>query len=312
MFASSSTTKMCATPDALPYERRFKLYGSSRAVIEEIQLGPLPALAIGADGPPLLYLGGLLPTAGVDGRLARRSAEFSARPLADMRRVVYTNRRSGLPNGMTIAEIAAGHARAIDAIGAGALDVVGVSTGGSIAQQLAADHPETVRRLVLLSTGCRLSTKARRLQSHVSAQVRDGKERRAIVSVALAVLVPGSEFPARFLAPLLAPLVGRVGDLSDLATTLEAEDAFDLAGCDGTIRAPTLIVAGSRDRFYPRRLLEETQQLIPGSVLHRIPRRGHLTVMTSSRLIPLMRAFLDAERAADVGGPSDERSGAEG
>lgn len=252
-----------------------------------MQVGPLPALAAG-NGPPLLYLGGLLPTAGVDGRLARRSAEFSARPLAGVRRVLYTNRRSGLATGTTIADLAREHAEAIDALGAGPVDVIGVSTGGSIAQQLAADHPGAVRRLVLVSTGCRLSPRTRRLQSDVAAQIRAGNGQRALASVAAGLFIPGGEALGR----VLAPFVGRVGDLSDLATTIEAEDGFDLARCDGTIAAPTLIAAGSRDRFYPRRLLEETQQLIPGSVLLRIPRRGHLTAPAAPRLTATMRGFL--------------------
>jgi pimeloyl-ACP methyl ester carboxylesterase len=258
--------------------------------VERVQLGPLPALATG-HGPPLLYLGGLLPTAGVDGKLARRSAEFSARPLIGVRRVSYTNRRPGLAAGMSMAELATEHARAIEALDAGAVDVVGVSTGGSIAQQLAADHPGAVRRLVLISTGCRLSEQTRHLQLDVAAQIRAGKERQALASVALSMLVPGAEPLGR----VLAPLVRRPGDLSDLATTIEAEDGFDLARCDGTIEAPTLIVAGARDRFYPRQLLEETQQLIPRSVLIRIPRRGHLTVLSSPRLAAAVRGFLAHE-----------------
>lgn len=255
--------------------------------MERLQLGPLPALAAG-DGPPLLYLGGLLPTAGVDGTLARRSAEFSARPLAGLRRVAYTNRRSGLATGMSMAELAREHAQAIDALDAGAVDVVGVSTGGSIAQQLAAEHPGAVRRLVLVSTGCRLSEQTRHQQAGVAAKVRAGKGRQALASGALSMVVPGAEPLGR----VLAPLVRSTGDLSDLATTIEAEDGFDLARCDGTIAAPTLIVAGTRDRFHPRRLLEETQRLIPRSILVRIPRRGHLTVMTSPRLTATVRCFL--------------------
>ena len=47
-----------------------------------------------------------------------------------------------------------------------------------------------------------------------------------------------------------------------------------------------------RDRFYPGWLLDETRQLIPGSILQRVPRHGHLTVMTSSRLVPTVRAHL--------------------
>jgi pimeloyl-ACP methyl ester carboxylesterase len=128
--------------------------------------------------------------------------------------------------------------------------------------------------------------------------VREGDRRRALASVMVGVFLPAGEPVARLLAPLASPLAARVGDLSDLATTIEAEDGFDLAECGGTIRAPTLIVAGARDRFYPRPLLEETQRLIPGSLLRRIPRRGHLTLMAHSRFAPTVRGFLQHEITA--------------
>jgi pimeloyl-ACP methyl ester carboxylesterase len=254
---------------------------------ERLQLGPLPALASG-DGPPLLYLGGLLHVAGVDASLVRRTAEVSARPLVGVRRVVYTNRRFGLPSGMTMADFAAEHAQAIDALGAGAVDVLGVSTGGSIAQQLAADHPDAVRRLVLVSTGCRLSPTTRRLQADVAAQIRAGNASRALAAVALSLFIPGGAALSRFVAPF-----GRTtSDLSDLATTIEAEDDFDLARCRATIHTPTLIAAGERDRFYPRELLEETQHLISGSRLLLVPRRGHLTALGASQFRVTVREFL--------------------
>jgi pimeloyl-ACP methyl ester carboxylesterase len=259
--------------------------------LETTMLGPLPVLAGGA-GPPLLYLGGLLPVAGVDTRLARRAAEVSSRPLVDVRRVLFANRRQGLPEGMTIAELAAEHAEAIGALQAGPVDVVGVSTGGSIAQQLAADHPHAVRRLVLLSTGCRLLPEAQRMQARIAVDVRRGRPARAVASAAAFVLFPKVEPAARLLAPLLRPLVRKLGDLSDLAATIEAEDAFDLGRAAQPIRAPTLIVCGARDRFYPRPLLEETQRLIPGSFLHVVPRRGHLTAAGDRRALATIRGFL--------------------
>jgi pimeloyl-ACP methyl ester carboxylesterase len=268
------------------------LWNLAALELEQMTLGPLPVLAAGA-GPPLLYLGGLLPEAGVDTGLARRSAEFSARPFADARRVLYTNRRRGMPRGMTMAEIAAEHAGAIGALDSGPVDVIGVSTGGSIAQQLAADHPDAVRRLVLVGTGCRLSAKTRRMQAKVAEHVRAGDRGRAVASMAVSIVLPGGEPLARLLAPLITPLARGVGDLSDLATTIEAEDGFDLARCAGTITASTLIAAGARDRFYPRPLLEETQHLIPGSSLRTIPRRGHLTVMSDARLVAAVRAHLE-------------------
>ncbi len=44
------------------------------------------------------------------------------------------------------------------------------------------------------------------------------------------------------------------------------------------IRARTLILAGSTDRFYAPELFAETAQLIPGSRLRVFERRGHMTV----------------------------------
>ncbi len=259
--------------------------------LERRVLGPLPVLVAGA-GPPLLYIGGLLPVVGVDSDLARRSAEYSARPFADIRTVIYANRRPGLPRGTTMAAIAAEHAEAISALGSGPVDVLGVSTGGSIAQQLAAEHPDSVRRLVLAGTGCRLSAMTRRMQERVARDIRSGRRDRALAAMLLGILFPGAQALARALAPLAARLGRNLDELGDMATTIEAEDEFDLASCGRAIEAPTLIVAGARDRFYPRPLLEQTQRLIPGSVLHVIPRRGHLTAMTAAGFAAAVRAHL--------------------
>ena len=91
----------------------------------------------------------------------------------------------GLPRGMTMAEMAAEHADAIRELGA-PVDVMGTSTGGSIAQQLAADHPDVVGRLVLLSTACRLGPEGKVLQRRVAARIRAGAYRQAT-----AVMGPG-------------------------------------------------------------------------------------------------------------------------
>jgi pimeloyl-ACP methyl ester carboxylesterase len=169
-----------------------------------------------------------------------------------------------------------------------------VSTGGSIAQQLAADHPDVVRRLVLISTGCRLSPSARLAQRRVAARIRAGASRQALAVMA-SELVP--RWRGRYVAAVLASRLSSgwfsTDDLGDLATTIDAEDGFDLAHCP-TIDRPTLLIAGGRDRFYGLGLLEETAALIPRCTLSVHPRRGHMTVTATPRTIAEALRFMSS------------------
>jgi pimeloyl-ACP methyl ester carboxylesterase len=61
-------------------------------------------------------------------------------------------------------DLAAEHALAFGEAFGSAVDVIGISTGGSIALQTAVDRPSTVSRLVLIGSACRLSDGGRALQ----------------------------------------------------------------------------------------------------------------------------------------------------
>ena len=247
--------------------------------MERGTIGRIPYLATGS-GPPMVFVGGLSFSGGVDATGTETMAASMVKPFARGRRVLFVNRRKGLPRGMTMAEIAAEHADAIRALGAGPVDVAGVSTGGSIVQQMAADHPDVVDRLLLLSTACRLGPDGKRLQRRVAARVRRGALREAIAVAMTGIVPPGrGQIPAAALARLAGPrLLAGGDDLTDMATTIEAEDEFDLAKCASPIRAPTLILAGSDDRWYSPELFAETARLIPGSRLRVFEGRGHVTV----------------------------------
>jgi pimeloyl-ACP methyl ester carboxylesterase len=253
-------------------------------------LGPLPYAALG-DGPPLAVLAGLSPTTGCDGDGMVRA---TAGPFAGLgRRLFVFNRRPGLPRGMTMAELAAEHADALRAIGGGPVDVVGTSTGGSIAQQLAAGHPGAVRRLVLVSSACRLGPPGRELQRRVAARIRAGAEHQAVALMAASIVPPRrGQLAAGVAGRLLGRRLARRG-LADMATTIEAEDGFDLARCP-PVRASTLILAGREDRFYAPELFAETAALIAGADLRVFPGRGHITVMRDPGFRPALTAFLRA------------------
>jgi pimeloyl-ACP methyl ester carboxylesterase len=253
----------------------------------------IPWAATGS-GPPLVLLAGLSQLTGVDGDGFVRSVLAPVAGLAHRRRLVVMNRRRGLPDGLTMADLAAEHAAAVGELAEARgrpVDILGASTGGSIAQQLAAEHPFAVRRLVLLSTACRLGPHGRERQARVAAQLRAGHARSA-GATALGSLVP----------PLAAPLGRAVGWLagrrlladpvvaSDLALTIEAEDAFDLATLP-PVEAPTLVVAGANDRFYSEELFRQTAGLVPGARLVLVPGKGHLTVMQDKRAIAAISGF---------------------
>ena len=264
-------------------------------MVHEGEIGGLPCLVAGA-GPPLVVLAGLSPDAGVSPGPMRRLHEQALRPWLPGRRVFYLNRRTALPAGMSMAMLAAEHAAGLNGTFGRPVDVVGISTGGSIAQQLAADHPGAVRRLVLVSTACRLGPAGRRIQRQVAARVRAGASRQALAILA-ADLVP--RWRGRYLAALVAGVLGprlfAVADLQDLATTIEAEDRFDLAAC-GVVRSPTLLIAGAEDRFYERERFVETAALSPDCRPSLYPNRGHVTVTAGPRAIAEATGFLNAGR----------------
>jgi pimeloyl-ACP methyl ester carboxylesterase len=262
--------------------------------VRESSLGTFPCLVAGS-GPPLVLLAGLTPEAGVSAGPLRRMHESAMQPWARDREVFYVNRRPGLPRGMTMAALATEHAQALREAFDGPVDLLGTSTGGSIAQQLAAEHHDVVRRLALVSTGCRLGPYAKLVQRQVAARIRAGAVRQAMAVMAGALTPPALRLPAACPGWLLAPRWFSESGLQDMASTIEAEDEFDLARLP-TVRAPTLLVGGGRDRFYDRELFEQTAGLIPGCVLEMHPKRGHITVLSDPRAVAQIRGFLNHDQ----------------
>jgi pimeloyl-ACP methyl ester carboxylesterase len=202
-----------------------------------------------------------------------------------------------------MAALAAEHAEALREASDEPVDLLGASTGGSIAQQLAAEHHNVVRRLALVSTACRLGPYAKLVQRQIAARVRAGASRQAVAVMAGALAPPALRLPAACLGRLSPPGLFSESGLRDMATTIEAEDEFDLARLP-TVRAPTLLVGGGRDRFYHRELFEQTARLIPGCTLELHPRRGHVTVLSDPRAVAQILRFLSYDKNSKDQGAS--------
>lgn len=182
--------------------------------------------------------------------------------------------------------------QALDQLGCSVVDVLGVSLGGAIAQQLAWQHAERVRRLVLVSTG-------------------PG-----------AIMIPGSPYalfamltPRRFtdpdyMAQIAADLYGGrmrrepqiAAKLHRLLKPVSARGYYgQLLGLAGwtslhflpRIRQPTLVLSGSDDPIVPSANAQLLSWLIPDARLH-IFDDGHLGLVTAiERVAPVVRAFLN-------------------
>jgi pimeloyl-ACP methyl ester carboxylesterase len=253
--------------------------GRGRSVRDGSLHGGLPYLAVGA-GPPLVVFSGLSAEHANPTGLARWLELQTLKPMARHFTVYAVNRKPGLPAGSTIGDLAGHYAEAIAREFPGPVCVQGISTGGSIAQQFAIDHPQLVRRLVLAATACRLSPYGQQVQRRFAALTMDGRARRAYAALgpALAATAAGGRCFASLM--WLFGASQRADDPSDMLVTVAAEDVFDASPELHRITAPTLLVAGGRDRFYSPELFRETADRIPDARLSLYQDKGHAGVMT--------------------------------
>jgi pimeloyl-ACP methyl ester carboxylesterase len=181
-------------------------------------------------------------------------------------------RKPGLPHGYSMQNMSDDYATMIKEEFGGPVDVIGVSTGGSIAHHFAADHPDLVRKLVIHSSAYTLSDSTRRVQMRVADLAR-----RRQWSAAYAMMVSPTRYPKLviWIGSFLAGMFGAPEDPSDLVVTIEAEDKFNFKDRLAQITAPTLVVAGDEDPFYSVTLFRETAEGIPNARLILYKGMGH-------------------------------------
>jgi pimeloyl-ACP methyl ester carboxylesterase len=92
-------------------------------------------------------------------------------------------------------DLASHYATVIEDRFEGAIRILGFSSGGSIAQQFAADRPDLDRKLVLAGTACRLGPVARDAQRRHALFAASGQHRRNLA--ALAPTITGSALGQR-------------------------------------------------------------------------------------------------------------------
>jgi poly(3-hydroxyalkanoate) depolymerase len=183
--------------------------------------------------------------------------------------------------------------RMMTELGYGRFDVLGISWGGGLAQELALLYPRRCRRLVLVatSTGSLMVPARPRVLLHLSSprRHRDPAHAARIAGSIYGGAVRRKPELAAAINPLAAPAqTGRRGYLYQLT-----------AGAGWTslpwlrlIRQPTLILAGDDDPIIPLVNARLMAALLPAARLHVYP-DGHLGLLTrAAELAPLVSDFL--------------------
>ena len=180
--------------------------------------------------------------------------------------------------------------RMLTTLGYHRFDVLGVSWGGGLAQQLAVQNPRRCRRLVLVATatGWTMVPAAPRvlLRMATARRHQDIGYARAIAGE-----VYGGRLRAHpeLVAELAGPTSGR-GYSYQLAAGLGWTSLPFLP----LLRQPTLVLAGADDPIIPLANARVMARLIPDARLHVYP-DGHLGLLTmTDELASAVAGFLDS------------------
>jgi pimeloyl-ACP methyl ester carboxylesterase len=212
-----------------------------------------------------------LNTRGIKG--AALSLAYMYRIFAKEYTVYLFDRRPVVYDGITVRDMAADIASAMDALGLKNADVFGTSQGGMIAQYLAIDRPDLVRRLVLAVTLSRNNDTVKQVVGDWIEMAERGDMKRFVLDMAEKMYSETYVKKYRPLMPLLTILqkpkdVKRFVILAKSCLTCDTYDILD------KIKCPTLVIGGKQDKVVSGVASEEIAEKL-GCALHMYENLGH-------------------------------------
>jgi poly(3-hydroxyalkanoate) depolymerase len=183
-------------------------------------------------------------------------------------------------------------ARLLDQLGYDEFDILGISWGGGLAQQVAFQHRRRCRRLVLVSTATgSLMVPASPLVLRKMVTTRRYRDPDYARSIA-AHLYGGRLREEPDLARTVLHAHSRVGSRRGYLFQLLAGVGWTSLPALPFIRQPTLILAGSDDPIIPLVNARIMARLLPDATLH-VYDDGHLGLITQAHeLAPVVTEFL--------------------
>ena len=231
-----------------------------------------------------------------------RSLKGTALPLALMYREfsrLYTvyifSRRKNIPMGYSTKDMAEDQKEAMDILNLKRVDLVGVSMGGMIAQNFAAEFPEYVNKLVLVVTTAKANPI---LTEAVGEWLRLAKagEHRAFMESNIRRIY-SQEYYNRYrrLIPLMAMLTKPKNyDFFHIqAQACLNHNSLDVLS---KISCPTLVIGGEKDLALGAKASREISEKLRNAELFIYPTLGHGLYEEAKDFIPRLLYFLAEEK----------------
>lgn len=201
----------------------------------------------------------------------------SFRPFTEEYVVYQIGRKQNVPKDYKFSDMANDYANMIRREFKGPVNVMGVSTGGQIAQFLAADHPDVIRKLVIISAAYRLSDKGveteRKAAKHFKQQ-KYGKSLTTFLDLIWRSKITRSI--AKFLTRIFGRLfIGKIEYPNDFLTEIRGDVEMNFKERLKDIKAPTLVMSGDLDIAYLVDDVRMTAEGIPNAELILYEGQGH-------------------------------------
>jgi pimeloyl-ACP methyl ester carboxylesterase len=219
----------------------------------------------------------------------------SSLPLMDDYTVYLVGRKPNVPKEYRFPAMAADYAEMIRTEFKGAVDVMGISTGGQLAQYLAADYPDTVRKLVIICAAYRMSEEGKEILRNCEQRFRNGDYGRSFAALIDMVYPPGIRraFVKTIMAIVGGGIIGEVRYPDDFYSEVAADVEMNFLDRLPEIKAPTFILGGEEDVAYPADDVRLTAKGIPGAKCNLFQGYGHnLTLDNSDEVMRDVLRFL--------------------
>ena len=203
--------------------------------------------------------------------------------------IYIVGRKPNLPEDYTFDNIAEDYGNMIRNEFKKPVIVAGLSTGGQIAQYLAANHPDTIEKLIIISAAYKLSNEGKKIEGKSAEYFKQGKYGKSLAN--MISLIYSSGFKSvlmKIFVRLIGKLfIGKIEYPNDCLVEFKGDIEMDFKDRLKEIKAPTLLLSGEDDIDYAAVDVKLMGDIIPNAEVILYKDYGHSLYMANANQIQI-------------------------